>query len=102
MGLHKYCCDVAFFVSNLEEVNHNIALSLWDRRPLEWLFLPSFGRSRGMIVISDSQALELMDSKVQVFTTCCKLRSMQDNFGWCLIGTYRPSDILYRWISRMN
>ena len=55
--LRKYCCDVAILVeSKLEELNKNIALSLWSHRPFDWLFLPSVGRSGGIIVIWDPPA----------------------------------------------
>jgi len=50
--LRKYCCDVAILVeSKLEEVNLDIALSLWGWRRFAWLFLPLVCSSGGIIVI---------------------------------------------------
>jgi len=57
--LRKYCCDAAILVeSKLEEINRNIALSFWGGRPFDWIFPPLVGRSGGIIVIWDTQALE--------------------------------------------
>ena len=50
--LRTFACDVAIVQeSKLEVVSRPIAISLWSRRPIEWLYLPSMGRSGGIIVI---------------------------------------------------
>ena len=33
-----------------------------------------------------------MDSRTGVYSVCCLLRSVQDNFVWGLIGIYGPND----------
>ena len=50
--LHTFACDVAILQeSKLEVVSRPLAISLWGRRPIEWLYLPSVGHSGGIIVI---------------------------------------------------
>ena len=39
-------------------------VSLWGRRRVEWRFLPSVGRSGGIIILWDPQVLELKDSSI--------------------------------------
>ena len=61
-------------------------------QPIEWLYLPSVGRSGGIIVIWDPQVVELGDSRIGSFSICCKFKSLEDNFEWGLIGVYGPND----------
>jgi len=44
-----------------------IAVRLWGRRPMKWLFLVSVGRSGGIVTIWDPQTVELLDSKIGSF-----------------------------------
>ena len=91
--LRTFGCDVAILQeSKLEVVSRSIAVSLWGRRPIEWRYLPSVGRSGGIIVIWDPEVLELGDSRIGSFSVCCKFRSLEDNFEWGLIGVYGPND----------
>jgi len=91
--LRKYSCDIAILLeSKLEEVSREIILSLWGRPQVKWIFLPSVGRSGGIIIILDTQLVELVDSRVRVYSVCCILRSIEDNFIWGLIGIYGPND----------
>ena len=57
-----------------------------------WLYLPSVGRSGGIIVIWDPQVLELGESRIGSFSVCCRFKSLEDNFEWGLIGVYGPND----------
>jgi len=79
--LRKYSCDIAILLeSKLEEVDREIILSLWSRRQVKWIFLPSVGRSGGIIIVLDTQVFELVDSRVGLYSACCILRSIEDNF----------------------
>jgi len=79
--LRTFACDVAILQeSKLEVGSCLIAISLWGRRPIELLYLPSVGRSGGIIVIWDPQVLELDDSRIGSFSVCCKFKSLEDNF----------------------
>jgi len=50
--LRTFACDVAILQeSKLKVVSRPIAISLWGRRPIEWLYLPSVDRLGGIIVI---------------------------------------------------
>jgi len=96
-GLRRFSCDVAFLQeSKMEVVSLPIAISLWGRRPLEWLYLPSMGRSGGLVVIWDPQVLgaclELADSHIGLFSVWCKFKSMEDSFEWGLIDVYGSND----------
>ena len=91
--LRTFACDVAILQeSKLEVVSRPLAISLWGRRPIEWLYLPSVGRSGGIIVIWDPQVLELCESRIGSFSVYCRFKSMEDNFEWGLIGVYGPND----------
>ena len=91
--LRRYLCDVAILLeSKLEEVDDQVILSLWSRCQVKWLFLPSIGRSLGIIIIFDFQVFELVDYRIGVYFSCCNLRSMQDNFVYGFIGIYGPNE----------
>jgi len=64
----------------MEVVTRSIAISLWGRRPVEWIHLPLLGRSGGIIILWDPQILELVDSCIGSFSVCCKFKSLEDNF----------------------
>ena len=71
--LQNYFCDIAILQeSKMEDVNNPIAIRLWGRRPVDWIFLPSIGRSEGIIVIWNTQVLELVDPKIGSYTVYCK------------------------------
>jgi len=76
----------------MEIVSRPIAISLWGWHPVKWLYLPSVGHSRGIIVIWDPQVLELAESRIGLFSVCCKFKTLEDNFEWDLIGVYGPND----------
>jgi len=59
---------------------------------MDWLALPSVGRSGGIIVIWDDQIVELVDSKVGTYAVCIKFKPLLDDFVWGLIGVYGPND----------
>jgi len=89
--LRTFACDVAIFQeSKIEVVSRPIAISLWGRRPIEWLYLLLVGHSGGNIVIWDPQVWELGDSCIGLFSVCCRFKSLEDNFEWGLIGVYGP------------
>ena len=91
--LRKFAYDVAILQeSKMEEVDRAIVVSLWGRRRVEWRFLPSVGRSGGIIILWDSQVLELEDSSIGCFSVCCRFKSLHDNFAWGLIRVYGPND----------
>ena len=46
----------------------------------------------GIIILLDSEAFELLDSRTRVYFVCYLLRSVQGNFVWGLIGIYGPND----------
>ena len=56
----------------MEVVTRSIAISLWGRRPVEWIHLPSVGHSGGIIILWDPQILEFADSCTKSFSVCCK------------------------------
>jgi len=62
-------------------VGCHIVVSLWGRRRIQWWFLPSVGRSVGIIIIRDPRVLELVDSRIVSFFVCCKLKSLEDDLG---------------------
>jgi len=72
----------------MEEVNLFTAISLWGRRFVDWVVLLPVGRSGGIVIIWDDQALELIDSKVGMYAICGKFKSLNDDFVWGLIGVY--------------
>jgi len=76
----------------MEVVTYSITISLWGHCPIEWIYLPSVGCSRGIIVIWDRQILELAYSHIGSFSICCKFKSLKGNFEWGLLGVYRPND----------
>jgi len=76
----------------MEVVSHSITISLWGRRPVEWIHLPSVGRSGGIIILWEPLILKLVDSRIGSFSVCCKFKSLEDNFEWGLIGVYGPND----------
>ena len=76
----------------MEVVGHSVVVSLWGCRQVQWLFLPSVGRSGGIIIMWDPQVLEIEDSCIGSFSVCCKFKSMHDSFVWGLIGVYGPND----------
>ena len=91
--LCKYACDVAILQeSKTEEVGRDVVVNLWGRRRVEWRFLPSVGRSGGIIVLWDPQVLEIEDSRVGCFSVCCKFKTLQDTFVLGLAGVYGPND----------
>ena len=95
-ALCTFDCNVAFLQeSKLEAVSRPIAISLWGCHPIERLYFPSVGHSRGIIVIFviwDPQVLELGNSHIDSFSICYKFKSLEDNFEWGLIGVYGPND----------
>jgi len=92
-GMRTFACDVAILQeSKLEVVSRPLAISLWGRRPIEWLYLPSVGRSGGIIVIWDPQVWELDDSRIGSFSVCSRFKSLESNFEWGLIEVYGPND----------
>ena len=91
--LRKYACDVTILQeSKMEEVGRDVVVSLRGRRRVEWRYLPSVGRSGGIIVLWDPQVLEIEDSKVGCFSVCCKFKTLHDSFVWGLAGVYGPND----------
>uniref|UniRef100_A0A7C8YQP7 Endonuclease/exonuclease/phosphatase domain-containing protein n=1 Tax=Opuntia streptacantha TaxID=393608 RepID=A0A7C8YQP7_OPUST len=91
--LRNFRCDIAILQeTKMEEVNFSTAFSLWGRRSVDWLVLPSVGRSGGIVFIWDDQVLELVDSKVGTYAICGKFKSLNDDFLWGLIGVYGPND----------
>ena len=87
--LRNFRCDIVILQkTKMEEVNLFMAFSLWGRRSVDWLVLPSVGRSGGIVIIWDDQALELIDSKRGTYATCGKFKSLKDDFVWGLIGVY--------------
>jgi len=70
--LRRFSCDSAILLeSKLEEISRHITLSLWGGRPFDGLFRPYVGRSRGFIIILNSQALKLIDSRIGLFLYVC-------------------------------
>ena len=51
---------------------------------MKWGFLPFISRSGDIIIILDYEVFELMNSRIGVYSVCCILRSMEDNF--CLLS----------------
>jgi len=87
--LRKFACDVAILQeSKLEVVGCPVVVSLWGRRQVLWPFLPSVGRSAGIIIIWDPQFFELEDFKIGSFSVCCKFKSLHDSFVWGFIRVY--------------
>ena len=83
--LRRSSCDVAILQeSKMEVVSCSIAISLWGRRPVEWIHLPSVGCSGGIIILWDPLILELVNSRIGSFAVCCKFKSLKDNFEWGL------------------
>ena len=50
------------------------------------------GRSGGIVIIWDDQALELIDYKMETYAICGKFKSLNDDFVWGLIYLYGPND----------
>jgi len=69
---------------------------------MKWVYLPSSGRPGGIIILLDPEAFEHLDSRTGVYSVCCLLRSMQDNFVWGLIGIYGPNDDTLRVVYRRS
>jgi len=86
-------CDVAILQeSKMEEVGCDVVVSLSGQHRVQWLFLPSVGRSGGIIIMWDPQVLEIEDSRIGCFSMCCKFKSMHDSSIWGLIRVYGPND----------
>ena len=64
MAVCRFSIDAAILLESMWKVNRQTILSLWVGGIL---MRPSISRSRGIIVIWDSQALELIDSGMGVF-----------------------------------
>ena len=65
--LWRYSCNVAILLeSKLEEVDRRVVLNLWGRRQVKWVYLPSSGRSGGIVILLDPEAFELLDSRTGV------------------------------------
>jgi len=55
--LCNFRCDIAILQeTKMEEVNLFTAFSLWGRRFVDWVVLPSVVRSGGIVIIWDDQA----------------------------------------------
>jgi len=73
--LRRFACDVAILQeTKMEEIGRDVVVSLWGRRRVQWLFLPSVGRSGGIIIMWDPQVLEIEDSRIGRFSVCCKFK----------------------------
>ena len=91
--LRNFRCDIAILQeTKMEEVTFATAISLWDRRSVDWIVLPLVGRPGGIVIIWDDQTLELIDSKVGTYAICGKFKSLNDDFAWGRIGVYGPND----------
>ena len=51
-ALRNFRCDIAILQeTKIEEVNLSTVISLWGHRSVDWVVLPSVGRSRGVVII---------------------------------------------------
>ena len=65
--LCNFQCDIAILQeTKMEEVTFSTAISRWGRRSVDWMVLPSVGRSGGIVIIWDDQALESIDYRGDV------------------------------------
>ena len=83
--LRNFRCDIAILQeTKMKEVNLSTTISLWGRRSIDWVVLPSMDCFGGIVIIWDDQALELIDSKVGTYAICGKFKSLNDDFVWGL------------------
>jgi hypothetical protein len=58
----------------------------------EFMVLPAFGTSGGILLMWDKRAVECIDEAIGTFSLSCKFKSVLDQFVWAFSGVYGPND----------
>lgn len=63
---------------------------VWGLRPCEWLMLPSWGASGGILLIWDPNKVDVLDHDIGAYSISpkCKLKRTADE--WVFVGVYGP------------
>lgn len=75
-----------------EEVKRRFISSIWKSRFKEWVFLPSMGRSRGILVVWDVRRVNVVESLIGDFSVSIHVR--RDGEDWWFTGIYDPTKSL--------
>ncbi|XP_021820446.1 uncharacterized protein LOC110762145 [Prunus avium] len=72
-----------------QEIDRRLVASVWCSRFRDWVFVPSTGRSGGIVIIWNTQFVSVIDSEIAEFSVSIKIRGTS-GADWWLSGIYGP------------
>lgn len=86
--------------SKMEHVSESLIRSLWGNNGCEYTFVPSEGKSGGIIVLWNGSEVVMGDSLLGAFSLKIKFRNVKDGFVWMftsIYGAFHPADYVQFW-----
>ncbi|OVA11388.1 hypothetical protein BVC80_8579g14 [Macleaya cordata] len=66
--------------------------TIWGGNNFGWRWIPSIGRSGGLILIWDEDILNLEDEQIGNHSISVQFGNIDDNFKWGLTNAYAPNE----------
>ncbi|KAG6632746.1 hypothetical protein CIPAW_13G179800 [Carya illinoinensis] len=76
----------------LKLIDRHIIRSLWNCSYAGWTTLDSKGASRGILVMWDKRAVNLVEEYVREFLVACSFTNVDNGFCWHFAGVYGPNE----------
>lgn len=70
--------------------DRSLIKSIWGTQFCKWAFLPSCGKSGGILIMWDERIVMECETIIEEFSLSIKFRNL-DNSEWWLSGVYGPN-----------
>lgn len=83
-----------------ELIDDTLVRKLWGNNGCDYVYLPSEGRSGGILVMWNRAILAMEDNLIGAFSVSIKFRNFSDNFNWIFTAVYGvagPADYAQFW-----
>lgn len=71
--------------------------SIWGWRGVKWVSLEAEGVSGGVVILWNSDVVELIESLKGGWTVSCLFKNIEDGFIWSFSRIYGPMEDSSRW-----
>ncbi|KAK9934053.1 hypothetical protein M0R45_021214 [Rubus argutus] len=77
------------------EIERRLIQSIWGGRYNDWVSIPAWGRSGGVVVIWNTKCVSVVESVIGAFSVSIKIKGLDGN-DWWLSGVYGPNSFRER------
>lgn len=77
--------------TKIQEMNDKVVKEVWGDRPYAWMALPSWGASRGILLIWDVDKVDVLDHKIGAYSVSVRYKLKMESGVLGVSGVYDPN-----------